>query len=112
MLEPGESVIVAPAWRNATAVDETITGTFSGFTGPSGAGVTYAIALFMLCDRYLWQLVSPYIIIYGVQGHLMWSHVLFGTVLGLLPRRRHIYMSGGNSGQPIAESDALIENPT
>jgi hypothetical protein len=43
VLEPGESVIVAPAWRNATQDAETITGSFSGFTGPTQPGVTYAI---------------------------------------------------------------------
>lgn len=36
VLEPGESVIVEPSWRNVLLVPLTFTGTASAFTGPTG----------------------------------------------------------------------------
>jgi len=42
ILEPGETVTVAPAWKNEGAADvASVTGAATGFTGPSGA--TYGI---------------------------------------------------------------------
>ncbi len=37
VLEPGESVLVSPAWKNTGAAAAALTGTASAFTGPSGA---------------------------------------------------------------------------
>ena len=42
VLEPGETVVVAPAWNNTTTVTLTFSGTASNLVGP--AGPTYAIA--------------------------------------------------------------------
>jgi hypothetical protein len=42
VLEPGETVGVAPTWRNDTGASETVTGTASSFTGPAGG--TYTIS--------------------------------------------------------------------
>jgi hypothetical protein len=56
--------------------------------GPHLVGVAYALALFMAGDRYWWQYWSPYLIVYGIHAHLMWSHVVFGVALGWLPTRR------------------------
>lgn len=56
--------------------------------GPHLVGVAYALALFMAGDRYWWQHWSPYLIVYGMHAHLMWSHVVFGVTLGWLPARR------------------------
>ena len=56
--------------------------------GPHLVGVAYALGLFLAGDRLWWQAWSPYIIIYGVHAHLMWSHVVFGVSLGWLPARR------------------------
>lgn len=81
--------------------------------GPHLVGVTYALALFLLGDRYWWQLVSPYIIIYGVQAHLMWTHVLFGVVLGLLPRRLSRYNPPDSTAQSRNSDDnSLLHDPT
>src|SRR6185369_8245233 len=41
VFEPGETVVVAPTWRNDTGAPDTVTGTASNFTGP--AGPTYTI---------------------------------------------------------------------
>jgi hypothetical protein len=41
VLEPGESVIVSPAWRNLNGASQTFTGTLTALTGPPGA--TYTI---------------------------------------------------------------------
>ena len=41
VLEPGETVVMAPAWRNVTGAAQTFTGTLSNFTGPAGG--TYVI---------------------------------------------------------------------
>ena len=41
VLEPGETVVMAPAWRNVTGLAQAFTGTLSGFTGPAGG--SYAI---------------------------------------------------------------------
>lgn len=56
--------------------------------GPHLVGVAYALALFMAGDRLWWQHGLPYLIVYGVHAHLMWSHVVFGVALGWLPARR------------------------
>jgi outer membrane protein assembly factor BamB len=40
LLEPGESVLVEPTWRNITAAAITLTGTASNFGGPAGATYT------------------------------------------------------------------------
>jgi hypothetical protein len=37
VLEPGETVLVNPSWKNITASPLTLTGTASAFTGPAGA---------------------------------------------------------------------------
>jgi hypothetical protein len=37
VLEPGESVLVSPAWKNTGAAASALTGSASAFTGPSGA---------------------------------------------------------------------------
>ncbi len=37
VLEPGETVVVAPSWENPATSTVTLTGTASGFVGPSGA---------------------------------------------------------------------------
>ena len=42
VLEPGETVVMAPTWRNTSAAAMAVTGVASSFTGP--AGPTYAIA--------------------------------------------------------------------
>jgi hypothetical protein len=42
VFEPGETVTIAPTWRNDTGAPETVTGTASAFTGPGSA--TYTIA--------------------------------------------------------------------
>jgi hypothetical protein len=42
VLEPGETVIIAPAWRNGTGGPLTFTGAASGLAGPAGA--TYLLA--------------------------------------------------------------------
>jgi hypothetical protein len=42
VLEAGETVVVEPAWQNATGATQTFTGTASNITGP--AGPSYAIA--------------------------------------------------------------------
>ena len=41
VFEPGETVVVAPSWRNDTGAAETLTGLASAFTGP--AGPTYTL---------------------------------------------------------------------
>lgn len=56
--------------------------------GPHLVGVAYSLLFFLAGDRLWWQAWSPYLVIYGVHAHLMWSHVLFGVVLGWLPARR------------------------
>lgn len=56
--------------------------------GPHLVGVAYALAFFLTGDRLWWQAWSPYLVIYGIHAHLMWSHVLFGAALGWLPARR------------------------
>src|SRR6185295_6175415 len=44
VFDPGEGVIVAPAWRNATQVSEAFTGQASSFTGPGAPdNPTYTI---------------------------------------------------------------------
>ncbi|MEW6337096.1 MAG: leucine-rich repeat domain-containing protein [Acidobacteriota bacterium] len=40
VLEPGESVVLAPSWTNTDAAAHAVTGTLSGFTGPAGADYT------------------------------------------------------------------------
>jgi hypothetical protein len=41
VLEPGETVVVAPSWRNLNGAPQTFGGTLGGITGP--AGLTYSI---------------------------------------------------------------------
>ena len=41
VLEPGETVLVNPSWKNITAAPFALTGTASAFTGPAGA--TYSL---------------------------------------------------------------------
>jgi streptogramin lyase len=41
VLEPGETVQVAPSWKNTSAIPQSFTGTASNLTGP--AGPTYAV---------------------------------------------------------------------
>jgi hypothetical protein len=41
VLEPGESVVLAPSWKNATGSPIALTGTAGSFTGPAGA--TYSL---------------------------------------------------------------------
>ena len=41
VLEPNETVVVAPSWRNSSAAAMTLTGGMSDFTGPAGS--TYSI---------------------------------------------------------------------
>jgi hypothetical protein len=43
VFEPGETVLVEPAWQNVGAVPLTLTGAASSFIGPSGPGVTYTL---------------------------------------------------------------------
>jgi len=59
-----------------------------GGAGPYLVAVSFALALFMAGDRIWWQRLSSYIVIYGIHSHLMWSHVVFGVVLGSVVRRR------------------------
>jgi hypothetical protein len=40
VFEPGETVVMAPAWRNTGLNAVTLTGTASAFTGPAGPGYT------------------------------------------------------------------------
>jgi hypothetical protein len=40
ILEPGETVVVAPAWRNVNGAPQTFTGAASNLTGPAGATYT------------------------------------------------------------------------
>jgi hypothetical protein len=42
VLEPGETVAVAPAWRNVNGLAQSFAGTLTGLTGPGGG--TYAIS--------------------------------------------------------------------
>ena len=44
VLEPGETAMVAPAWRHSRTGPLTLTGGASSFTGPATAGLTYGIA--------------------------------------------------------------------
>ncbi len=55
--------------------------------GPYLVGVAYSLLFFLAGDRLWWQAWSPYLVIYGVQSHLLWGHILFGAALGLLPAR-------------------------
>jgi serine protease AprX len=43
ILEPGETVLVNPSWKNVSAAPLALTGTASAFTGPVGAFVTYTL---------------------------------------------------------------------
>ncbi len=40
VLEPGETVVVAPSWKNVSGAPLSLTGTASAFTGPPGANYT------------------------------------------------------------------------
>ena len=40
MLEPGESVLVAPSWKNTLGTSQSLTGTASNFSGPGGPTYT------------------------------------------------------------------------
>jgi hypothetical protein len=42
VIDPGETAVLAPAWRNVNGAAQTFGGTLSGITGPSG--MTYTIA--------------------------------------------------------------------
>ena len=44
VLEPGESVVVEPSWRNISASSFGLTGTAALFDGPPAGGTTYTIA--------------------------------------------------------------------
>ncbi|MCU0227971.1 MAG: hypothetical protein MUF01_10065 [Bryobacterales bacterium] len=56
--------------------------------GPHLVGICFALALFMAGDRVWWQQISSFIVIYGIHAHLMWTHVVFGAMLGAVSRRR------------------------
>lgn len=79
--------------------------------GPYLVGVVYALLFFLAGDRLWWQAWSPYLVIYGVQSHLLWGHILFGVALGLLPARLDQRdLAEGAVEDTIAETPANSES--